>query len=103
MGKNDLKWAAKHSQNVAEMFKNKKPSSAITSTVSVVSPSLATASTIFVAAPSSATTSATSKKQRFDNVPELSDVPHQPKKKFPSCEFGNNEMFFPERLVCLCW
>ena len=74
------------------MFKNKKPSSATTSTISVVSPSLATASTIFVAAPSSATTSATSKKQRFDNVPELGDVPHQPKKNFPPREFGKKKI-----------
>ena len=57
------------------MFKRKTPLSA-------------TPSTIFVNAPSSATTPAILKKQRFDNVPELGDGPHQSKKKFPTREFG---------------
>ena len=69
------------------MFKRKKPSSATTSTISIASPLSVTTSTISIASPSSATTSTVSKIQRFHNVPELGDVPHQPKKKFPPREF----------------
>ena len=61
------------------MFRRKKPSSATTSTNSVASPS-------------SATTSAVSKKQQFNNVPELSDAPQQPKKKFLPREFRNKKI-----------
>ena len=70
----DLQRAAKHSQNVAEIFKRKKPSSATTST-------------IFVASPLSSTTSEVSKKQCLENVPESGDVLHQPKKKLTHHEF----------------
>ena len=68
------------------------PSSATTSTIPVASPSSATTSTISVASPSSATASAVSKKIRLDNVPELDDVPHQPKKKFPPREFEKKKI-----------
>lgn len=100
-----LKQASKHLKNVAEMFERKKPSSATTSIISNASPlsaavslisvastSSATRSTISFASPLSATTSAVSKKQWFNNVSELGDVPHQPKKKFLSREFGKKEI-----------
>ena len=83
MAKKDLKRAAKHSQNVTEMFKSKKTLSVTTSTNSDASTS-------------SATTSAVSKKQQFDNVSELNGVCHHPKKRFLPGEL----MLFPERLVC---
>lgn len=88
MGKKDLKRTANDSQNLAEMFKRKKPSSATTSAISVASLSSATTPKIYVASPSSATVSTVSQNQQSDH----GDAPHQPKKKFSPRKFGKKKI-----------
>lgn len=101
MGKKDLKRTANDSQNLTEMFKRKKPSSAKISTTAVASPLSATTSAIsvaplssattpkiYVASPSSATVSTVSQNQQSDH----GDAPHQPKKKFSPRKFGKKKI-----------
>ena len=57
-----------------------------TSLSSATSPLLAATSAISIAPLVLTTTFPVSKIQRFDNVPKVSDVPHQPNKTFPSRE-----------------